>query len=183
MLIGRERRSRRVVLTKKLQRAHAQSLCDQLDSYGIGHELADDQGLFVVWVRRSDLALARALTGIAGVEPVAPQGSPRALLLRRAAILPLLVACPVAFVTWWSSPQEQGVASVEGYRANVFHADDDHDGHVDRMVVFGADGKPTTVLQDRDGDGLMDRFLRIEPERVVEFIDRDGDGFPEPAQP
>jgi len=164
-----KKRGETCVLTRELSRVQAQNLCDQLQSYGIGYELACDGPLFLVHVAQGDLALARALTGLPGLESERPSKR----LLRRAGILPLLCGGALAIAGW------TGEGSLEGYRGRVFHADDDHDGRVDRHVVFGHDGSPAAVMQDRDGDGVMDRYLQISEHEVVELLDRDGDGIPD----
>lgn len=181
MLMGSVGKRRRLAaLSQKLDRAHAQELCDQLDSFGIGHELAGEAGLFVVRVGSADLALARALTGQAGIEPAArpPAG---ARLLRRAAILPL-VGAAVAVGAWvggGASPAVAATAAVDGYHGSVYQSDDDGDGYVDRKVVFDAHGIPASVIQDIDHDGVMDRFLDIGVDEVVVHHDDDRDGIPD----
>ncbi|MEO0325366.1 MAG: hypothetical protein AAF447_20590 [Myxococcota bacterium] len=63
----------------------------------------------------------------------------------------------------------------------VAQSDDDGDGIVDRIVIFGSDGRPSAVWHDSDGDGAPDRIVRLYPDagEAVELVDEDGDGLPE----
>jgi len=154
----------------------------ELEDHGVESLIERTPSGWSLLVARSDHALAAGLVGLeapsASVQPP-PRISKGARFSARAAVLGVVAAASFSLGATASVAPSSQVSGWSG-SGQAYHADDDGDGTIDRVVVRGDDGVPSAVWIDDDHDGVLDRFLGLDqPESIVELRDGDDSGFPD----
>jgi hypothetical protein len=192
------RGARWALVTQVEDRSEATALSETLESHGVGSFIESRETGWALFAEHSDRALARALCDT-GVE-LAPhdlcqldqfRGPPARRSGRRlgktsAVLLGLagIVTAGAGAGAFASAPAVSHDASHWTASKRAFHADDDRDGTIDRVVVVDRPGGvPSSVSVDHDRDGVLDRFIHLDrvAGHATVLRDVDGDGLPDPA--